>query len=406
MSRFRSGRSGLSLLLILLIGGFVGWQTALYSVRDQLRTPTVGAEDVVFPLDMDLFWDVQTLLESRYVDELALNKEEEVYGAIKGLVSSVDDPYTVFMTPEETAEFQSSLEGVFQGIGAELTLRNELLTVIAPLKGSPAEQAGLKPQDIIYMIDKALVADMTLFEAIMKIRGEEGTSVHLTVLREGSSEPLEFDIKRAKIELPSVTLEYKGANEQVAYLMISQFTDETEKEFDKAVQDILLKNVDGLILDLRFNGGGYLDVAVDILSDLVEGKQTAVITKHRDPSKNEIYYTNESGLLKNLPLVVLVNAGSASASEIVAGAIQDLGRGMVMGEQTFGKGSVQVIERLDDGSSLRVTIAKWYTPNDRSIDDIGILPNTVVEIPEEDAKNDIDTQLNKAVEYLGTLEAL
>ena len=405
MSRFRPGsRFGLSFILIVLVGGFIGWESALYSVRDQIKPAETPLQEAAStPLNLSLFWDVLAQLESSYVDDIALDKEAELYGAIKGLVNSVDDPYTVFMTPEETVEFQASLDGTLQGIGAELTMKDDLLTVIAPLKGSPADLAGVKPGDVIYKVDGDFVADMTLFEAIMKIRGEEGTTVKLTIIREGESAPLEFSIVRAKIEISSVTLEYKGENDNIAYLNIAQFSDDTEKEFDKAVQDILLNDVNGIVLDLRYNGGGYLDVAVDILSDFIEGKKTAVITKHRDPAKNEIYYTNESGLLKDLPLVVLVNEGSASASEIIAGAVQDLEHGIVMGQQTFGKGSVQVIERLEDGSSLRITIAKWYTPNDRSIDDIGVLPNTLVEMNEDDMANDIDTQLETAINYLQSL---
>ena len=405
MSRFHpGGRSGLSLLLIVLIGGFVGWKSALYSVRDQITPPeTVIQTAQSSPLNLDLFWDVLSLLETNYVDDMALDKESELYGAIKGLVNSVDDPYTVFMTPEETNEFQASLDGTLQGIGAELTMKNQLLTVIAPLKGSPADQAGLKSGDVIYKVNDEFAADMTLFEAIMKIRGEEGTVVTLTILRDDASDPLELSITRAQIQVPSVSLEYKGAQEDLAYINIYQFSDDTQKEFDESVQALLLHEVKGVILDLRYNGGGYLDVAVDVLSDFIDGKQTAVITKHRDSSKNEIYYTNESGLLKDLPLVVLVNEGSASASEIVAGAIQDLKRGVVMGQQTFGKGSVQVIERLDDGSSLRLTIAKWYTPNDRSIDDIGVLPDTLVAMDPDDEDENIDTQMEAAIRYLETL---
>jgi carboxyl-terminal processing protease len=404
MARFRTGnRSGVSLTIIILIGVFVGWKSALYSVRDQLDEPVdlpPLEQALSEPLNLELFWDVLALIENSYVDELAIDKEMELYGAIKGLVNSVDDPYTVFMTPEETNEFQASLEGSLQGIGAELTMKDNLLTVIAPLKGSPAEAAGVKPGDVIYMVDEELVGDMTLFEAIMEIRGEEGTDVTITVLRNGHNKPVDITITRAQIDIPSVSLEYKGENEKIAYINIYQFSDKTETEFDEVVQEMLLQDVDGLVLDLRYNGGGYLDVAVDILSDFIEGKETAVITKHREEGDNEVYYTNESGLLKDYPLVVLVNEGSASASEIIAGAVQDLERGLVMGNQTFGKGSVQVIERLDDGSSLRITIAKWYTPKDRSIDDIGIAPNTFVEITEEDMENELDPQLDAAVDYL------
>ncbi len=404
--RFQPNKRSLaSTLFVLLIGGFIGWETSLYYNRQPLQTtrvtePYSNEAAAASGLDLDLFWDVYELMKTGYVETQGLDPEKQMYGAIKGLVNSVDDPYSVFMTPEESQQFQQSLEGELQGIGAELTMKNDQLVIIAPLKGSPAERAGLKPGDVIYKVNGEYVADLTLFEAIMKIRGAEGTTVKLTVFRNGQNDPMEFELTRAKIEIPSVELTYVGTDEKIAHLLISQFGDSTEAEFDKAVQEILLKDVKGIVLDMRFNGGGYLDVAVDVLSDLLEGKKKAVITKTRDPKDNEIFYTNESGLLKDFPLVVLVNKGSASASEIVAGAVQDYSRGTVMGEQTFGKGSVQVLERFEDGSSLRLTVAKWYTPNDRSINDVGIMPNTIVVIPPEDAEKEVDTQLNKAVEVL------
>lgn len=406
MRFYPSKRSTASTLFVLLIGGFIGWESALYYNRQTL-TPSssdTSAETEAIAeasgLDLDLFWDVYEFMKTGYVETQGLDPEQQMYGAIKGLVNSVDDPYSVFMTPEESQQFQQSLEGELQGIGAELTMKNDQLVIIAPLKGSPAETAGLKPGDVIYKVNGEFVADLTLFEAIMKIRGPEGTTVKLTVFRNGNNDPIELDITRSKIEIPSVELKYVGEDEKIAHLIISQFGDNTETEFDKAVQEILLKEVKGIVLDMRFNGGGYLDVAVDVLSDLLEGKKKAVVTKMRDPKDNEIFYTNESGLLKDFPLVVLVNKGSASASEIVAGAIQDYERGTVMGEQTFGKGSVQVLERFEDGSSLRLTVAKWYTPNDRSIDDVGVMPNTIVVISPEDAEKEVDTQLNKAAEVL------
>ena len=400
MSRFRPGQRPIfSLIIILLLGAFIGWQSALYSVRDELNIEEETPIEI-YPIDLDLFWEAFYMLDDDYVDTLALDDENQLYGAIKGMVDSLDDPFTVFMTPDETNDFQASLEGTLQGIGAELTIKDDQLTVIAPLKGSPAETEGLKPGDIIYMIDDMYVADLTLFEAIMNIRGEEGTTVILTVIRDGLTDPVVLEIERAQIEIPSVEFEYYGDNEDIAYISIYQFNDNTELEFETVVQELLLKEIEGIILDVRYNGGGYLDVSVDILSDFIEGKQKAVVTKHREEGDNEIFYTNESSRLADIPLVVLVNEGSASASEIVAGVIQDYERGLVMGADTFGKGSVQVVEVLEDGSSLRYTIAKWYTPNDRSIDDVGITPDTIIEISDEDYENEIDTQLDAAIEYL------
>lgn len=408
--RFRSPRgSAASFLFILLLGGFLGWKITLYTLRDELKNSEAALETSVVttegtePLNMGLFWEVYGMVEANYVDSTKIDDEEQLYGAIKGMVRSLGDAHTEFMTPQETFDFQQSLEGKLQGIGAELTIKDGELVVIAPLKGSPAEEKGLQPDDIIYMINDDYTSDLTLFEAIMNIRGEEGTTVKLTVLREGVDEPMIFDIERKTIIVPNVEWEYYGDDSEIAYINIYQFTDTTETEFAQAVQDILLKEVDSVILDLRYNGGGYLGVAVEVLSDFLEGKQKATITKHRNEADNEIFYTNESARLADLPLVVLVNGGSASASEIIAGAIQDYKRGLIMGEETFGKGSVQIVETLEDGSSLRLTIAKWYTPNERSIDEVGITPDTIVEISEEDAANDVDTQLEAAIDYLQAL---
>jgi carboxyl-terminal processing protease len=397
--RFRSKqRSFTSLAFLLLLGGFIGWKLALYSIQDELNGKTTT--DDFDPLSMDLFWETYDLLEDGYVDILALDEEEQMYGAIQGMVNALDDPFTVFMTPSETQDFRDSLEGEYVGIGAELTVRNGSLVVIAPVKGAPAEAAGLLPGDVVYKINDELVGEMTLFKAISEIRGEEGTSVTLTVTREDEDDPVELEIERTKVELASVELEYYGEEENLAYINVSQFIEDTETEFDEIVQELLLHELNGIILDLRYNGGGYLDVSVELLSDFIEGKQKAVITKMRDEADNEIFYTNASSRLSDTPMVVLVNEGSASASEILAGAIQDYERGIVMGEKTFGKGSVQIVDVLEDGSSLRYTVAKWYTPNDRSIDDVGIDPDVIVELTKEDREADEDPQLDEAIYYL------
>jgi carboxyl-terminal processing protease len=406
MTRFypnaRGSRSILSFVLILGMGLFIGWKSAIYTFREELKNSGALATETAQtePINLDLFWEVYHRLEQNYVDPTALDTENELYGAIKGMVNALGDPYSVFMSPEETQEFQASLGGTLQGIGAELSMKDGNLVVVAPLKGSPAEKAGLKTGDVIYKIDELFVDDLTLWDAIRAIRGEPETTVTLTIFRKGTDNSFQLPIQRAEINVPSVELKFYGENENIAYLSIYQFGDKTEAEFDAAVRELLLKPVDGIVLDLRDNGGGFLDTSVNILSDFIEGKQKAVVTKHRDEKKNEIYYTNESARIATIPLVVLVNKGSASASEIFAGAIQDYKRGIVMGTQTFGKGSVQVVEVLNDGSSLRMTIAKWYTPKDRSINDVGITPDIVVELTEEQMTNEQDPQLEAALTYL------
>jgi len=345
-----------------------------------------------------LFWVVWDMLEKDYLKEDALDVPNMTYGAIKGFVNSLDDPYTVFMDPNETEEFTASLDGKLEGIGAELTVIDGKLTIVTPLKNSPAEKAGLRPSDIIYKIEDEFSVDLTLFDAIMKIRGPSGTSVNLTILREDVRETFEVDIRRAQINLESVTREY---HDNIAYVSINQFSDNTADEFEKVVSELVLKDLKGMVIDLRFNGGGYLDAAVDVLSSLLEKNLAAATIRERvGKMGEETLVTNGGTKVLDVPLVVLVNEGSASASEIVAGALQDHERGVIMGTQTFGKGTVQAVEFLEDGSSLRMTIAQWFTPEERVIQGIGITPDITVENYDEDVMNGYDRQLEEALKYL------
>lgn len=403
-----------SFILIILIF-IIGWQSSLYyyntfekngykgtnKQEDETDSKKENKEISANDVDLKLLFTVWQKLSESYVDEKVFNKQKQIYGAIHGLVESLDDPYTVFMTPEESKEFQASLDGKLEGIGAELTVEDKNLVVVSPLKGSPAERAGLQPGDIIYKINDEMAAEMSLFEAIMKIRGEKGSKVNLTIFRKGGSEPIKVSIERDSISLASVSWEKK--DDDIAYVSINQFSDNTKTEFQKAVSELLLTKPKGMILDLRYNGGGYLDIAVDIVGEFIEGKKKAVTIKQREDKKSESIFSDGTGRLTEIPLVILVNNGSASASEIVAGAIQDYKRGIIIGEQTFGKGSVQEVETLEDGSSLRITIAKWFTPNERTIDHLGITPDRVIEFTEEDSKKKKDPQLDEAIQYIKSL---
>ncbi len=388
-----------ALFFWLVLGVLIGWQgTVFYSHEADGKTPEESAEER--DADLGLFWDVWDTVNKDYIDEEKIDEEQQVYGAISGLVDSLDDPYSVYMNPEETEAFQSSISGELEGIGAELTLENDLLTVVSPLKDSPAEEAGLLPGDYIFEVDGAPTSDMTLFEAIMHIRGEEGTEVVLTVLREGEDEALTLTITRQKITVPSVTLTFdESTGKTLAHLELAQFGDDTLNEFDAAVREILLHDVDGIILDLRLNGGGYLDASIEILGEFFEDKVKGVIVKHRN-ADNESLYTQGDGRLAEVPLVVLIDEGSASASEILAGALQDHERALLIGEQSFGKGSVQEWNALKDGSSLKLTIAKWYTPEDRTISDVGITPDVVVDMETAAIETENDTQYKAALDYL------
>lgn len=361
--------------------------------------PVNDGELVEGEFDLDLFWTVIGTAEERFVDLDKVDKQKMIYGAIRGAVASLEDPYTVYMDPEESKAFLESLNGELEGIGAELGMEEGVITVITPLKGSPAEKAGVLPGDVIYKIEDEETFEMSLNEAVMKIRGKEGTTVNLTLARKDVDEPIEVSIVREKIEIDSVVVEEKNG---IVYMEVSQFNDKTNELFGQAISEMMLDKPKGIIVDLRFNGGGFLDIAVELLSYFLPSGSEAVIIKERG-IEDKVMETNGNPKILDVPLVVLVNEGSASASEIFAGAIQDHKRGVVMGTKTFGKGSVQEVDDFYDGSSLRVTIAKWFTPKDRGIDKTGLDPDIVVEVEEGDIEERFDRQRAEAEEYLNNL---
>lgn len=405
---FMNSRKSLLIgILALSIFTFtLGWISAQSYDPAKLSNNSVNAktEESPDPLqrpisvhDLDEVW---ARLQGNYYDAKKLDQEKLEYGAVQGFVSAVGDPYTVFMTPEESKEFGNDLNGQLEGIGAQLEAKNGKLVVVTPLKGSPAEEVGIKAGDVIYKIDGALSQEMTLYQAVSKIRGAKNTQVKLIIIRENVPKPLEFTITRREITIDTITL--KKLDGDIYHLAIHQFNDHTNSEFQNAIQKILLDKSKGLIVDVRGNGGGYLETSVEIISEFISGQKPAVIIKRRDATNNETLKTSGSAKLADIPMVVLVDKGSASASEILAGAIQDYKRGILIGEKTFGKGSVQEISDLPDGSRLRMTIAKWFTPLDRSIDAVGIAPDKEVVYTDKDAAAGNDPQLKAAVEYLKT----
>lgn len=402
----------LALILLPFFTFVLGWHVALNNPQYNLNLKNVAnlkenSENIISQIkpnneqkvekfDLDLVDEVYELIEEEYVDENILKASEVSYGLAKGLVSALDDPYSAFMTPQENKNFQDGLGGKLEGIGAELTMREELLTVISPLKDTPASEIGLMPEDVIIKIDGESTDGMSLEQAVLKIRGEKGTEVTLTILRKNAEEQ-EFTIVRDTITIDSVTWEMK--ENKLAYISLNQFGENTTKEFNNAINDILLQEPQGLILDLRFNGGGFLDGAVDIVSAFIADGKVVEIQK-RNGFGNETLEVSGDVKLETIPLVVIINKGSASASEIVAGAIQDYQRGVILGEQSFGKGTVQEVMPLQDGSSLRLTIAKWFTPNGVNISETGITPDQKVEMTVEDYLEKRDPQLDSAIEYL------
>jgi len=350
-------------------------------------------------VDMDLFWDVWKIIDQDhiYTEEVA-DKEDRVAGAIQGMLDSLDDPYTLFMDADEALEFEKSLHGELEGIGAEVTKKNGLITIVTPLKNTPAARAGIMPGDVIATIDGESTQYMSLHEAVMLMRGEKGTKVLLEISRRGEAEFLEIEVTRDEIHFDSVTWEMKKGN--IAYIEIMQFDDNTFRNLSTAINELIIENPKGIVLDLRNNSGGYLDVSVDVLSEFTSERAKAVITKSNNEASNKIIYTSGRARLEDYPLVVLINEGSASASEIVAGAVRDWKRGALIGAKSFGKGSVQELRPLSGGAQLRITVAKWHTPEDLNIDKEGIEPDIFVEQTVDDHNNDRDPQLDCALEYL------
>lgn len=348
-------------------------------------------------VDFNLFWEVWNLVNEKYVDPSKINKNKMIYGAIAGMVKSLGDPFSGFMTPEESRQFADDLQGTFEGIGMEVGMKNDILTVIAPLEGTPAQRAGIKAGDMLLKIDDTVTTDMTVDEAVSKIRGPRGTEVRLTVLREKNGTPKEITIVRDTINVKSVKLEFK--DEGIAVLRISKFGDDTTLEVSKAANEILGRKSRGIVIDLRSNPGGYLESAVDVASKFIPSGKLVVSEEDRGGAKKE-YKSRGGNLLNGIPVVVLVDGGSASASEILAGALRDDLGAKLIGKKTFGKGSVQQLENLTGGSSLRITIARWLTPAGEYIMEKGISPDIEIEPAEDDPNGDLDLQMEKALEVL------
>ena len=352
-------------------------------------------------VNFKLFWRVWDMIKSKYIDRDRVTDAQLFYGALRGVLDSLEDPYSVFLNPQNSKEFNDELDGKFEGIGAEIGIRQEILTVISPLPGSPAEKAGIKSLDKIVEIDGISTAGMDLDQAVNLIRGNQGTTVVLKIAREGLNELKEITVTRETIKINSVTLENKQG---FAYIKVSNFNSDTSGGFLEAANEIIKNSYPGIILDLRNNPGGFLDTAVDLAGYWVEEGQVVVREEFNEPELNQQYLSSGNAQFMGIKTIILVNAGSASASEIVSGALQDYDLATVVGETTFGKGSVQELEQLSDGSSVKLTIARWITPQGRTIDLNGITPDVFVELTDEDYDQSKDPQLDKAFELLKQAE--
>lgn len=351
------------------------------------------------PLDFSLFWNALKVLEEKYVNSEKIDYQNILYGAIEGMTNSLGDDYTVFMKPEKTQSFIQSVSGKdsFEGVGMELGLKNKVLTVVAPLDGTPAYKAGIKAGDSILEIDGTTTENMQVEEAVSLIRGKKGTQVKLIITRSSFNEPKEYILTRDTIEIPVIKWEMK--NNDIAYVRIYQFSANLASKFEDIVSEMLKNNAKKIIIDLRNNPGGYLEAAVEVTSWFTP--KDAVVVKEEFKNGDADDYKSEGySAIQNLPVVVLVNNGSASASEIMAGALRDVRGIKLVGEKTFGKGSVQTIETFSDGSSLKVTVAKWLTPSGISINEEGLTPDIEIELTDDDYNNNRDSQLDKAIELL------
>ncbi len=363
-----------------------------------------GAEDAIAApaQDFGIFSEAMGLFYQDFFGPLPATPDAN-YEAIKGVLSLIDDPNTSFLTPEEADFFRTSIQGTFEGIGARVAWdeENEAVKIVEPFENQPAWKAGIRRNDLIIAINGEPTAEMDLTEAVGKIRGAKGTEVTLSLRRDGEADDFDVVVVRDQIETPVISTEMVGANGDIGYVELTTFSNNSGRLVRQAVEDVLDRNPRALIFDLRGNAGGLLNEAINVASVFLE--EGDVLIERFSDGTEEIYRTRDNAAIdKDLPLVVLVNEGSASASEIVAGALQDSGRAILIGTTTFGKGSVQLPHTLSDGSIMRVTIARWFTPKDRTIDGTGLDPDILVEITDAQFEAGEDPQLERALQFLET----
>jgi carboxyl-terminal processing protease len=397
-----------SIILILVVIGFAGgWWAGHHDYQIQKTgvvpkvTITRDVPQQHKDVNFALFWQVWDKLQASYVDKSKLDSSKMVYGAIQGMVAAVGDPYTMFLPPDDQKRSQEDLGGEFEGVGIQIGFKGSQLAVMAPLDGSPAQKVGVLAGDFIVGIkDSSKNIDtsttgMSLPDAVSAIRGKAGTKVTLVLTRAGAEKPIVVDIERQKIDVPSVVLNFEGSNKQVAHIKLMKFGEQTNGEWDKAITQIQIEKPKAVILDLRNNPGGYLNGAVFIASDFV--KSGTVVSRQDGQGHKQDLAALGKPRLADIPLIILVNKGSASASEIVSGALKDYGRGKVVGDTTFGKGTVQESLELGD-AGLHITTEKWLTPKGTWVHGTGLEPDVKVA---DDPTTEVDEQLQKALELLG-----
>lgn len=383
----------------LIAGGVVGGY--YFGIQNPKVIIVKGVDNIqngeINNADFNLYWQVWDLIKGNYLRADKLDNQELIYGSAKGLVQALDDPYSVFLEPKEAKQFENDISGSFSGIGAEIGVKGDYIVVISPLKDSPAEKAGLRAGDKILEVDDNSTANLSLQEAVNLIRGPKGSKVTLTVLSNGDDKPHKIEIIRDKINIPTVSWEMKENN--IAHVQLFNFNEKAAQRFAKSLNQALAAGAQGIVLDLRNNPGGFLEVAVAIAGIFIEpGKE--VVAEEFSSGEKVSFKARDNPVLKDFPMVILVNKGSASASEILAGALKYYKKTPVIGQKTFGKGTVQELKKLPDGSSLKITVAHWVLPDGTIIEGNGITPDYEVKLTEKDIESGKDSQLQKAIEIL------
>ena len=400
MQKFSNRMRGTVYALIVLGAFFLGVYVDNHN-RPAIDKVLLANKETAVTTEADFspFWKVWNEINAKSPNASKTPDQARVYGAISGLMSSLNDPYSVFFGPDEAKSFEDQIAGNFGGVGMEVGIKNKLLTVIAPLKDTPAYRAGIKPGDIILKIDKTVTSNLSIEEAIKLMRGDKGTTVTLTTFREGDKNPREVAIVRDIINIPTLDTELRS--DGIFVIKLYSFSANSANLFRDAMKKFVESKSNKLLLDLRGNPGGYLDAAVDISSWFLPSGKVVVTEDYGGNKPADVMRSRGYNIFSDkLKFVILIDGGSASASEIVSGAMQDQGRAKLVGAQSFGKGSVQETEKITPDTLLKITVAKWLTPNGTWISLKGLTPDYPVEITQKDIDNKIDPQLNKAVELL------
>lgn len=385
-------------VVIVFAAYFFGFYSGEQAVPSLYKVQNIAnKESRMSDTDFNIFWDAWKTVTDKYVGRKTIDPQKMVYGAVEGMVASLKDPYTSFFTPDQSKMLEDDINGSFTGIGAEIGFKKGILTVIAPLKDSPAKKAGIQASDKILKIDNVSTGELALETAVTKIRGERGTKVVLNILREGFTEPRDFTITRDTITVPLVELHMERGG--IAYIQLFNFLGDVDQEFQKVARQAVAQGAKKVVLDLRNNAGGFLDSAIETASFFIpEGEVVAIEDFGNTGDTRNEFRSKGYRYFQKMPVVVLIDGGSASAAEIVAGALKDARHVPLVGEKTFGKGSVQEVVNLTNGTSIKITVAKWLTPSGASIHEQGIEPTIPVKMTQKDRDAGADPQLAKALE--------